>query len=246
MIVFYACILNVFACVPLFGRCEDVAEKLKTTLKRPNCTASNFVNPDVQCPKKPRGRKKQAPKTNEPNNADGKPADSFRRPSAAACGFSTVDMTDAEIEQALEQALHTNNDKGRRKRSVKAKDATAAANVETNNEGSKRRKTTKTADSEPVEPKAKKPRTRKAKESKEIAADKPSVTASAVAKGKSSQPSKLTSTAANTDNSAPEDAKQQAKALASRKSSAYHKAKREAKKNGKTDEEAKLAGKEVS
>ena len=90
---------------------QDMAAKLKTELQRPEGMMDNrFVNPDAQCPKKPRGRKK---KNHTPAGTDHTANDSKNtqaaestaarggRPSAAACGFSTTHMTDAEVHERL-------------------------------------------------------------------------------------------------------------------------------------------------
>ena len=88
-----------------------MAAKLKTELQRPEGMMDNkFVNPDAQCPKKPRGRKK---KNHTPADTDHTANDSKNtqaaestaarsRPSAAACGFSTTHMTDAEVHERLD------------------------------------------------------------------------------------------------------------------------------------------------
>ena len=88
-----------------------MAAKLKTELQRPEGMMDNkFVNPDAQCPKKPRGRKK---KNHTPADTDHTAIDSKNtqaaestaarsRPSAAACGFSTTHMTDAEVHERLD------------------------------------------------------------------------------------------------------------------------------------------------
>ena len=102
---------------------QELASQLKSDLERPACmTANMFVNPDNQCPKKPRGRKKKENNNNNNNNNNNpkhsdaiveQPSKSKRRrnaetqprPSAAACGFSTEGMTNAEIFQRLEGAV---------------------------------------------------------------------------------------------------------------------------------------------
>ena len=70
-----------------------------TALGRPPCldeTPGDFISSDKQCPKKPRGRK---PKKNAANDKQSMES----RPSAAACGFSTHNMTDSEVLAKVEK-----------------------------------------------------------------------------------------------------------------------------------------------
>ena len=106
---------------------QELAESVKDGFNRPKCMKDNeFIHPDTQCPKKPKGRKKkqavsaagdpkQKPepkKCSRPRKSDymDQPQQhaASSRPSAAACGFSTLGMTDdqahaklAEVEAAL-------------------------------------------------------------------------------------------------------------------------------------------------
>ena len=78
---------------------QDLRSKVMGGLDRPKSMQKDgFVPKDIQCPQKPRGRKKsKVPKEQDPEPPKG-------RPSAAACGFSTVGMTDEEVQKKL-QAL---------------------------------------------------------------------------------------------------------------------------------------------
>ena len=57
-----------------------------------------YISSETQCPQKPRGRKPK--KEKQAKAADSAAADEGR-PSAAACGFSTHNMTDEEVKQKL-------------------------------------------------------------------------------------------------------------------------------------------------
>ena len=72
---------------------QELETKLKEDLERPEgCFPLEFVHPDVQCPKKQRGRKK---KVVEPT------PDPLPRPSAASLGFSTEGMSDEEVARKV-------------------------------------------------------------------------------------------------------------------------------------------------
>ena len=112
----YTCACSAADTVPQ----QELASKLKDELKRPDlCIPVTFVHPDVQCPKKPRGRKKKAPETT--TNQD--PSSSTKgRPSAAALGFSTEGMTNAEVDAYMANLKAGNKDSKRKSQRSKAVD----------------------------------------------------------------------------------------------------------------------------
>ena len=77
---------------------QDLRSKVMGGLDRPEgMQQDSFVPKNIQCPQKPRGRKKtKVPKEQVPEPPK------FVRPSAAACGFSTVGMTDEEVQKKLQ------------------------------------------------------------------------------------------------------------------------------------------------
>ena len=93
--------LHIHQSLHLYGLSQDVASKVLQDLGRPPCVGTSipFIRPDVQCPQKPRGRKKTIKTAPEPES---KPL-TTSRPSAAACGFDTVGMSDLEVQQRLQQ-----------------------------------------------------------------------------------------------------------------------------------------------
>ena len=123
--------------------CQELERQLMDQLDRPGCIKDNFVNPDVQCPPKQRGRKKKVPPASSTSEHKG-------RPSAAACGFSTKGMTDQEVHEEL----------------AKQRRATEAENNELAPTNPKRKRTRKNKDSDHENnehPPAKAKRTRKSK-----------------------------------------------------------------------------------
>lgn len=67
---------------------------------------NTFVQPDVQCPKKPRGRKKAKKAVDGDGGEKASSSNSSStslRPSAATCGFSTAGMSLAEIMTKLNE-----------------------------------------------------------------------------------------------------------------------------------------------
>jgi len=115
---------------------QEFADVLKTSLHRPDCMTKVEVVPAlVQCPQKPRGRKKaQKSEPSKPSSVDKEPETEPKttveqperrksksrkvaavetvgsnRPSAAACGFSTEGMTDAQVAERLE-SQHASTD----------------------------------------------------------------------------------------------------------------------------------------
>ena len=125
--------------------CQELERQLMDQLDRPGCIKDNFVNPDVQCPPKQRGRKKKVPPASSTSEHKG-------RPSAAACGFSTKGMTDQEVHEEL----------------AKQRRATEAENNELAPTNPKRKRTRKNKDSDHENnehPPAKAKRTRKSKAS---------------------------------------------------------------------------------
>ena len=112
------------------GMRQDFADAVKTSLHRPDCmTKVEVVPATVQCPQKPRGRKKaKKSEAGAPSSVDKEPEKETKttveqperrkrksrkvaavetvgsntgRPSAAACGFSTEGMTDAQVADRL-------------------------------------------------------------------------------------------------------------------------------------------------
>ena len=125
--------------------CQELERQLMDQLDRPGCIKDNFVNPDVQCPPKQRGRKKKVPPASSTSEHKG-------RPSAAACGFSTKGMTDQEVHEEL----------------AKQRRATEAENNELAPTNPKRKRTRKNKDSDHENnehPTAKAKRTSKSKAS---------------------------------------------------------------------------------
>jgi hypothetical protein len=155
--------ISYFSSARVFTICtsvlQELAQKLKSDLGRPSCmNADAFIHPDTQCPKKQRGRKKKQSNTQTPSNTEpevakdqghgeveprkrkGKTAlptgaqnSSSDRPSAAACGFSTEGMTDAEVrnklqglQKAIEQDTCQVEPKKRRGRKASATRATSS------------------------------------------------------------------------------------------------------------------------
>lgn len=129
------------ACFKCASVSQELAKELKNGLQRPGCMDEcSFVQPDTQCPKKPRGRKKKGTKTDtatvaeptevkgqtttsaehdevKPRKRRGKTASSTEeqlptssRPSAAACGFSTVGMSDGEVDKKIREARIQENE----------------------------------------------------------------------------------------------------------------------------------------
>lgn len=98
--------LHIHQSLHLYGLSQDVASKVLADLGRPPCVGARipFIRPDVQCPQKPRGRKKTIKTAAEPES---KPL-TTSRPSAAACGFDTVGMSDLEVQQRLQQCYGDN------------------------------------------------------------------------------------------------------------------------------------------
>lgn len=87
---------------------KAIDEDLYGPPERPSCLNGNsFVHPDVQCPPKRRGRK---PGTK--NTTKEEPQERVTcRPSAAACGFSTVGMSDAEVMEKINKTKRSRKDK---------------------------------------------------------------------------------------------------------------------------------------
>ena len=79
--------------------------KLKADLERPEaCIPDSFVSPEVQCPQKPRGRKKKNNKESAAvSSKDAVDSSKSKRPSAAACGFNTTGMSLKDIMNKLEK-----------------------------------------------------------------------------------------------------------------------------------------------
>ena len=76
---------------------QEVEAHVQIVLERPSCMnePQQFVQPEKQCPSKPKGRKPKTPAAESKQPVPG-------RPSAAACGFSTHGMTDGEVAQRLD------------------------------------------------------------------------------------------------------------------------------------------------
>ena len=143
--------------------CQELERQLMNQLNRPECLKDTFVNPDVQCPPKQRGRKKKATPASSTKEHMG-------RPSAAACGFSTQGMTDQEVHEKLaKQRKATEDDEESppttAKRTRKSK-ATAKSMASGRPKKAKRTRKSKDYDHESNEnPPAKAKRTRKSKAS---------------------------------------------------------------------------------
>lgn len=81
---------------------QELECKLKEDLQRPDaCIPDSLVSPEVQCPQKPRGRKKEESKAN--SSKDAVETHNSKRPSAAACGFDTTGMSLKDIMKELEK-----------------------------------------------------------------------------------------------------------------------------------------------
>ena len=263
----YICFMNVYV--------QEVEAQIMAGLKRPTALSrvgKSFVNADVQCPKKPRGRKK---KSNEKPEQVSAP-----RPSAAACGFSTEGMSDQEVWKKLQDTYGTtpanegmekpSGTNKRKKNAAKDVVSTAVDNTETkkhkkakveveHHDVAKASRASASSreklDVKPKEPsrasaswhetpdiKPKKSK-RKRGPSKQAPAKEPSSSAPAP-KRKAKKLSEDEIQQQEAQRAAA--AKQAAKARVSRKSSAYHKAALAAKKNGASKEEQVAAGKAVS
>ena len=260
-----------------------------------------FVDPLTQCPQKPRGRKKGTAKAKaQPSKAE--PAESTKskkprgtkrqaaeqgeqvdkksntaeastRPSAAACGFSTEGMTDAEVQDKLNANAMLAERKQTRKRKGRGKVANTGEEgeiIDHNNMPEVSEQQTK------VETKTKGSRKKARKNKKDVTntADTTSITSMASASA-AAPAAEEPSTAPGVEVAVPEPlgetteevatptgadefgepsaeamaadiAKAEKAAKASRKSSAYHKAALKAKKEGKSPAECKAAGKAVS
>ena len=87
---------------------KDIDKALFGPPERPSCLSGNaFVHPDVQCPPKRRGRKPGAKKTTKEEPEERVTS----RPSAAACGFSTVGMSDKEVMEKINKPKRSRKDK---------------------------------------------------------------------------------------------------------------------------------------
>lgn len=208
-------------------------------LERPQCMDGDLsaLPPITQCPQKPRGRKPKAKAT--PKEKAG-PEQKAGRPSAAACGFDTIGMTDEEVAERLKQ-IEAYRKKTQRNTAAKRKSKTKDEHDEAKlvkKEKSKRAK--KAVDPEPVEPKTKKQRR---SSSSTVGTTKPKVSK----KSKKKEPKRKTKKERKGKkcNTAEEGAKAARKARVSRKSSAYHKAKKAAASQGLSHEEQIKAAKQA-
>ena len=250
----YICFMNVYV--------QEVEAQIMAGLKRPTALSrvgKSFVNADVQCPKKPRGRKK---KSNEKPEQVSAPA---------ACGFSTEGMSDQEVWKKLQDTYGTtpanegmekpSGTNKRKKNAAKDVVSTAVDNTETKKHkkakvevehhdvakasrasASSRESRASASWHETPDIKPKKSK-RKRGPSKQAPAKEPSSSAPAP-KRKAKKLSEDEIQQQEAQRAAA--AKQAAKARVSRKSSAYHKAALAAKKNGASKEEQVAAGKAVS
>ena len=235
-------------------------------LERPQCMDGNLgaLPPITQCPQKPRGRKPKAKAT---------PKQEAARPSAAACGFDTVGMTDDEVAKRLKQNKEpcpsstrkkTPKNSGAKRDSIPGAAGTLnkkpkvspqeqeedehddKAKAAKKGRGKRVKKDKKAVDPEPVEPKTRKP---KRSSSSMAGTTKPKVRNTSEKKtqqnNKKNQNKSKKKQSSEKRNTAEEDAKAARKARVSRKSSAYHKAKKAAASQGLSPEEQIKAAKQA-
>lgn len=244
-----------------------VEEKVLSGLGRPALGAS-FVKPDVQCPQKPRGRKKK--QTSEPPKQVCPP-----RPSAAACGFSTEGMSDEEVWKKIKatygQGAIPSANEGieepsvttKRKKSIakdpvntavetetkkckKARRSKSKKVIEVENHEVAKASTSSAASSKKPDVKPKKSKRRRRQSKQALAEECNSSSQSRKRKAGKLSEEEIQQQEKERAAAAKQAAKQAAKARISRKSSAYHKAVLAAKKNGASKEEQVAAGKAVS
>ena len=236
-------------------------------LERPQCMDGNLgaLPPITQCPQKPRGRKPKAKAT---------PKQEAARPSAAACGFDTVGMTDDEVAKRLKQNKEpcpsstrkkTPKNSGAKRDSIPGAAGTLnkkpkvspqeqeedehddKAKAAKKGRGKRVKKDKKAVDPEPVEPKTRKPK--RSSSSSMAGTTKPKVRNTSEKKtqqnNKKNQNKSKKKQSSEKRNTAEEDAKAARKARVSRKSSAYHKAKKAAASQGLSPEEQIKAAKQA-
>lgn len=244
--------------------------KVLAEMQRPAALdTAAFVSPGVQCPTKPKGRKPKAVKKTEKTAETASASDVPPRPSAAACGFSTVGMTDKEVHDKLQQMYGDSygNAATKKQRSSSAGKA-KLENVHDSKQvkqdaerGTKKRdKSNSNNKKEQVEresqveieapevPAVAKKRRRKGTKGKRVRTEEPAGPSKRARNGSK----KARKSNANEPTKEEMEEAQRLEAIAarkariSRKSSAYHKAVLAAKKTGASKEEQVAAGKAVS
>ena len=252
---------------------QDVGQILQD-LQRPSCMdAKGFVNPDRQCPKKPRGRKPKVPKneTEPPATAAAAASETDKHksstmdsiPSAAACGFSTAGKTKEQIAALLagqveEKAGNPTKASEGSKAAAAPTETADVKGLEKRAKGQKeKRSTSSTAPAvDPAsldEPKRKKSKTSKCEDTagntsggRKRKGHQQSTKESEPSKKASKRKSRKGKTLKKKKSKMALLKKAEAKAKASRKSSAYHKAVLAAKKIGADVPAQREAGRAVS
>ena len=201
-------------------------------MHRPDCMKTSFVHPDVQCPKKPRGRKKKGDAVS--SSAAG--AASSSCPKAAACELS-ADMEETDAKPGgttrAKRPRKSREDKDKdiapkvpAKRFKKNKDAGETDDTVVGNDEQEVDKTAKTKS------RRGKKRAPAPEHGTEDGSDPPSAPAE-------------TPTETAEEETEKEKKKKLGKEKNARKSKAYRRAVAEAKRNGATEEDAKSAGRRV-
>lgn len=219
---------------------------------------TEFITAHEQCPQKPRGRKKGNKDTD--------------KPPAAAVGFDTVGMTAEQVREKLEGG-HRGRSRVRKGQSESSTGPGHTEKVDRPKKRKAEREEIGEVEKESKAPKTRKTRPKKRKatgqEVDELAKESGASKAAAKKAKTESKTKKTKNTKAGTKDpeevkvkkpprskkTSPEEPKAvsttqgksaESKARYSRKSSAYHQAKNAALRDGKTDAEAKAAGKAVA
>ena len=242
---------------------QELKAKVLAEMHRPAALGNvSFVSPDVQCPKKPKGRKPRKTTEKAEKTATAVPP----RPSAAACGFSTVGMSDKDVYEKLKQTY--GDEAGSSGKDTKKRSSSAGKKLEDSKQveqdaelGTKKRGKSKSS-SQQVEhgskdeieapeapPVQAKKRRRKGNKGKRAHEEEPAASSKRTRKepkDRSRKSNRNEATQAEMEEAKRLEDIAARKARTSRKSSAYHKAVLAAKKNGASKEEQVAAGKAVS
>lgn len=220
--------------------------------------------PATRAARKPRGFKDQTsveqpeqeaePRRGRANKRSIADAAETGRPSAAACGFSTVGLTDAHIQERL--AANAGNPEPESKRTKKQrrnaggpgdKEVEPKEGVPSKCSKVSRKKVGRGAEAPSVNEETTKRRRKAAQRTNaKVEENKSSASASASGRAPANAETDRHREPPQTEAVAKAAARAAAKAKASRKSAAYHKAAKEAKIQSKTKDEIAAAGKAVS